>query len=255
MKIKIANIFPDIYSDAFKGVVEVRKKLAESIKEKTGGIVELETFFVDMGLGSIESAYDETINSVFVLEKVRWAEQNGYNAITIDCMGDPALEAARELVKIPVVGACESSIHLACMLGKRFSIISILPETESLLRDLIRKYGLEGNLASIRTINIPVLELERDIQRTAAVASEAALKAVKEDRAGAIVLGCTGMAGLDEAIEKRLQGEGYDVRVLDPLKVAIYTAIMMVLLGVRQSKEIFRSPREKPRRLPPEIKL
>ena len=249
-KIKIINIFPDIYTAALKGAAEERKKLSDSMRERTGGLVEIQTVFLDKGLASIENAYDEAINTPFVLEKVKWSEEQGSNAVTIDCMGDVGLGASRELVNIPVVGACESSVHLASMLGKRFSVINILPETASLIRDNIRKYGLEVNLISMRTINIPVLELERDIERTLLVASEAAEKAVVEDGAGAIVLGCTGMAGLAESIYGSLKEKGYDVPVLDPLRVAINTAIMIVLLGVRQSKEIFRTPREKTKKLP-----
>jgi len=217
-KIKIINIFPDIYTDAFKGAAEERKKLSNLVRERTGGLVELQTVFVDKGLASIENAYDESINTPFILEKVKWSEEQGCDAVTIDCMGDAGLEAAKELANIPVVGACESSVHLASMLGKRFSVINILPETESLIRDKIRKYGLEVNLTSMRTINIPVLEL-------------------------------TGMAGLAESICDYLKKKGYDVPVLDPLRVAINTAIMIVLLGVRQSKEVFRTPREKTKRL------
>jgi allantoin racemase len=249
-KIKIFNIFPDIYTNALKGTAEERKRLATFVKKETGGLVELETVFVDKGLASIESAYDESINTPYILEKVKWGEKQGCDAVTIDCMGDPGLDAAKELANVPVIGACESSVHLASMLGKRFSVINILPETGWLIRDIIRKYGLESNLASVRTINIPVLELERDIKKTSKVAGEAAEKAVVEDGAGAIVLGCTGMAGLAEGIYSYLKKKGYDVPVLDPLKVAINTAILMVLLGVRQSKEIFRKPREKTKKLP-----
>lgn len=248
-KIKIINIFPDIYTDALKGAAEERKKLSDSVRERTGGLVEIQTVFIDKGLASIENAYDESINTPFILEKVKWSEDQGCDAVTIDCMADAGLEAAKELASIPVIGACESCIHLASMLGKRFSVINILPETESLIRDKIRKYGLEVNLASVRTINIPVLELERDIEKTKAVAGEAAEKAVVEDGAGAIVLGCTGMAGLAESIYDYLRKKGYDVPVLDPLRVAINTAIMIVLLGVRQSKKVFITPREKTKRL------
>lgn len=249
-KIKIFNIFPDIYTDALKGAAEERKKLSKSVEEATGGLVKLETVFVEKGLASIESAYDEAVNIPYVLEKVKWSEKQGCDAVTIDCFADPGLDAARELADIPVIGAGESSLHLASMLGKRFSVINILPETEWLIRNIIRKYGLESNLASIRTINIPVLELEKDLKKTAKISGEAAEKAVVEDGAGAIVLGCTGMAGLAEGVYGYLKKKGYEVPVLDPLKVAINTAIMIGLLGVKQGKEVFPAPRKKAKKLP-----
>jgi len=253
--IKLYSIYPDIYLDAYKGVKNYREKLSKELYEKTGGLVKLDYTFVDWGLGSVEIAFDEAVNTLPILEKVKWAEKNGYDAVIIDCMDDPGLTAAKELVNIPVAGALESSTHLASMIGGTFSILSVIPEANHHLREKIRSYGLEGNLTSIRSIGIPVLELEKDLKKTAKAATEAAEKAIVEDGAGAIILGCTGMAELAREIENNLKERGYDVRVIDPLQAAIYTAIAMVLMGVKQSKAVFPKPKEKPRKLLPGMKL
>ncbi len=253
--IKLYDIYPDIYLDAYREVKRYRERLSKEIFEKTGGLVKLDYTFVDWGLGSVETAYDEAINTLPILEKVKWAEENGYDGVIIDCMDDPGLTAAKELVNIVVVGALESSIHLASIIGGTFSILSVIPEANFHLKEKIRAYGLEGNLASIRSIGIPVLELEKDLRKTAEAATQVAEKAITEDGAGAIILGCTGMAVLAQQIEDNLRRKGYDVKVIDPLQAAIYTAIAMVLMGVKQSKAVFPTPRKKPRRLLPGMKL
>lgn len=163
----------------------------------------------------------------------------------IDCFRDPGLYAARELVDIPVLGANESSCHLAARLAPRFSIMNILLETEYLIRKLVARHGLLQHLASVVTVNIPVLDLERDPERSISTITQAAEKAVKEDGASAIVLGCTGMSSLVEGIRSRLGARGINVPVIEPLRAAVYDAISWILMGVSRSKEAYRPPRKK----------
>lgn len=244
-KKRILIVLPIVYTESLKEALEDRKKLVEEIKQRTGGLFELETVTLEKGTASIEGSYDEALNVPHILEEVKKAEQAGYDAAVIDCFGDPGLDAARELVSIPVLGANESSCHLAAQLAPLFSIINVLPETEYLVRDLIVKYGLLQHLASIVTINIPVLELETEPEKVVEAITQAAEKAVREDGASAIVLGCTGMSSLVEAVKSNLEDKGFRVPVIEPLRGAAYAAIARVLMGVSHSKEAYRPPRQK----------
>lgn len=244
-EVKIVDLVPIIVTEGIMEAIEDRKKLGERLEKETNGVVKLEVVPLDKGTASIEGGYDEALNVPYILQKVKWAEKNGYDAVVLDCFGDPGLDAAREIAKIPVIGANQASIHMASQLAGRFSVINILPETESLVRSLIMKYGLIENLASIRTIHVPVLELEKNPELTVKKVVEAAEKAVLEDSAYAIVLGCTGMSPLVEAIEKRFEEIGVSVPVIEPLRAAIYTAISVVLMGVSHSKRAYMTPREK----------
>jgi len=248
-KIRILVVLPVVYTEGLKGALEDRRRLAKEIDQRTGGLVKLDMASLDKGTASIEDAYDEAINTPYILEKVKKAEDEGYNAVVIDCFGDPGLDAARELVNIPVVGANEASCHLAAQLAPKFSIINILPETEHLVRGLAVKYGLLQPLASVITINIPVLALEKDPEKTVATIAQAAEKAVKEDGAYAIVLGCTGMSSLIEGVKSQLEAKGIKIPVIEPLRAAIYTAIAWTLMGASHSKEAYRPPRPKLRKL------
>lgn len=247
-KIKILDVFPIVYTDYIKAGLEDRKKLAEKLKDETNGLIQLDTTTIEKGAVSIESAFDEAINTPFILEKVKWAEKEGYDAVVIDCFGDPGVDAAREIVTIPVVGPHHSAIHLATQLADRFTIINILPQLDPLIRHLVHKYGLYEKLASIRTINVPVLELERDPQTTIQRVVEVAKKAVEEDVAHAVVFGCTGMSPLLEEVQKILKEEyNIDIPVIEPLRAAIYNAVMWTLMGVSHSKSRYPFPREKER--------
>ena len=73
------------------------------------------------GPQTIESMYEEYLYIPIMIESVVQAEKEGYQAVITGCAGDPGLDAARELVRIPVTGPGESGLILAAMLGFRFS--------------------------------------------------------------------------------------------------------------------------------------
>lgn len=244
-EIRIVDLIPVVVTDDIRETVVDKNKLAKNIEKETNGLVKLDVISIETGTASIEGSYDEALNTPNILQKVEWAEQQGYNALVIDCFGDPGLDAAREISDIPIIGANQSAIYLASQLAGRFSVINILPEMEHLVRSLIIKYGLIQNLASIRTIQIPVLELGKDPDFSLKQIVEAAQKAVLEDSAYAIVLGCTGMSSLLKAVEQRFMELNIDVPVIEPLRAAIYTAISVVLMGVSHSKRTYMKPREK----------
>lgn len=246
--IRLADLVPVIYTEEIKSAIEDRKNLARKLREETRGLIEMDIIALDKGTVSIESAYDEYVNAPYILQKVKWAEENGYDAVIIDCFGDPALEPARELVKIPVVGANHAACFLAAQIAHRFSIINILPETEPLIRSLLAKYGLLQHLASIETIHVPVLELMKEPEKTLEKIVNACEKAFREHGAYAIVLGCTGMSALAAETQRRLEEKGISIPVIEPLRAAVYTAVSWVLMGISHSKEAYKTPRPKIRR-------
>ena len=228
-----------------------RKKLATELSTQTNGRIKLEFDSLSKGTVSIEDAYDEALNEPHILDKVRMAEKNGFSALVIDCFGDPALDAARELVRIPVVGVAQSACHLAAQLAPRFSIINTVPEFAYIDHSLIVKYGLSQHLVSVITINIPVLSLEAHAKRTVRTLVNAVKKAANEDGAQAVVLGCTGMSSLITVLQKRVEEEGLDLPIIEPLRAAIYNAVAWILAGHSQSKQAYRAPLRKKRVLAP----
>ncbi|MEL9997268.1 MAG: aspartate/glutamate racemase family protein [Sulfolobales archaeon] len=245
--IKILDIIPIIYQKEIEAALEDRKVLARKVAEETNELVKLDITTLDYGTASIESSYDEYVNAPYILQKVKWAESVGYNAVILDCFGDPVLDAAREIVTIPVVGANHSATFLAAQIAHKFSIISILPEVEPLIIVLLRKYGLLQHLVSIETIHIPVLELEKEPEKTVEKVVVATENAYMKG-AYAVVLGCTGMSFIAEEAQKKLLKKGLRIPIIEPLRAALYTAVAWVLMGVSHSKMAYPTPRAKPRK-------
>ena len=205
---------------------------------------------LEWGTASIESLRDEVLITPGVLSNVVDAERAGADAVIIDCMADPGLYPARELVHIPVVGPSQASMHLAAVLGHRFSFLTVFDQDVPAMEDLVARYGLSSRLASVRAFNIPVLSLEKDVDETVRVLVEVAEKAVREDKAHVIIPGCTGLAGLAPRIQAGLKERDCEVPVLDPPSVALKLAEALVDLGQSHSKRTFQPPPGKEIRWP-----
>jgi len=206
---------------------------------------ELSAVSLDAGPASIESTYEAALAAPHVVAKIVQAEKDGVDAVISNCMDDPGVEAGREMVSIPVIGPAETSMHIATMLGHRFSIIGVLEADERPFHDHARKAGLEDRLASVRAINIPVLELA-DRSRAVRALVEQAVRAVREDGAHVIIFGCTGMAGMAREVEEGLKRAGItDVPVIDPAKLAFKIAEALADMGLSHSKRTYPKPPEK----------
>jgi allantoin racemase len=203
-----------------------QKKYRESIVSPNT-TVEIKS--IEEGPETIEQDLDELLAGPAILKEVRLAETEGAHAVVVDCALDPALSALREAVSIPVVGAGQAAFALALTLGDSFSIISPLRSLAPAYRRRIREYGFTSHLASIRTIDFPILDLLNPEAGEAFVT--AGKSAIEEDGADVLVLGCTGMSPVVPVLQARLP-----VPLVDPAAAAISFAEMAVKQGLSHSK-------------------
>ena len=203
---------------------------------------ELTVVCPDKGPETIESAYDEAHAVPPTLELVKKANEEGYDAVILACFSDPGLHAAREISTIPVIGIEESSIHAAAMLGARFSIMTPRTARIAAKREEVHIRGMNHFLASVRSLDLSVAETDSDPERTKQRILEEAARAVHEDGAEVIILGCAGMAGYAPEIEEKL-----NIKVIDPTAVALKIAEAIAGLGLTHSKVgLYAAPPEKP---------
>lgn len=211
--------------------------LRRELEALKGPDVELTCVNPEHGPVSIESAYDEALAIPPTLELIRQAERDGYDAVVLACFSDPGLEAGRELVSIPVVGIEEATLHIAAQLGHRFTILTSRCQRVPSKTEHVVMRGLESRLASVRPLDMSVLEMDAEPERTKQRILEVAGVAAREDGAEVVILGCAGLAGYAADMEREL-----GVVVLDPSPVALLTAEMLVRLGLRHSKRGLYAP-------------
>jgi allantoin racemase len=203
---------------------------------------------IDSGPASIESELDEAVAAPGTIAKVRAGAASGADAVVIDCLGDPGLEAAREVVTVPVLGSGQTSMHVAAMLGHRFSILTVLRRLIRVDEEKAPRYGLAGRLASVRSVDVPVLDLNHDRDQLVGSLAEEGLRAVSEDGAHVLVLGCTGMLGLAGAVAAALAARGVrDVPLVDPLPATLQVAAGLARAGLSHSRRSYPAPPVKDR--------
>ena len=137
------------------------------------------------------------------------------------------------LLTQPVIGIMEASLYLACAVGHTFSIVSSGDRAITLFWDAVKAFGIENRCASVRSTGTPVLALEGSNKAVVEdlILAEAR-KAVEEDGAEVISLGCAGMAGLSKRMTREL-----GVPVVDGVAAAVKFIEALVGCGIQTSKK------------------
>jgi allantoin racemase len=235
---RIAYVVPGPMSKGPMGAAEV-KRCERLLNDWAFPGTEVRVLDVPTGPASIESAYEEMLAIPATLDLIMACERDGYDAAIIGCFGDPGLEAARELVSMPVVGPCEASMLLAASLGHKFSVLTIFDSLIAGQEFLAVKAGVREKLASVRATNIPVLELMRDPAATKRRLVEVAGACVREDRADAFLFGCMTMSFLDMAEEIAAE---VGAPAVNAGKAALKQAETLVSMGLAPSKTAWPTP-------------
>jgi allantoin racemase len=216
----ILYLMPGTVSKGPLGVEELARRW-EILSSWAGDRARIEVADLEEGAGTIECFSDEALSVTSATVRVRKAVTDGVNAIVMGCYADTALDATRELSPGPVVGPAQASMHYAAMLGERFSILTVLPSVVPMIRRLVKLYDMEARVASILPIGLAVVDLPK-------VRNESygrGKKAIQQDGADTLVLGCMSMSfqpGLVEELQSEL-----GVPVLNPARVAIDVAISL----------------------------
>ncbi|MGQ4871639.1 MAG: aspartate/glutamate racemase family protein, partial [Candidatus Thorarchaeota archaeon] len=204
---------------------------------------EIVSYMPRYGTHSVESLVDEAYNAPYILEQVVRASRDGVDAVLIDCACDPALDAAREVTEIPVVGMLRSALHIALTLGRTFGVITL--QGESLVRCFehrVRAEGLAQFCRAIEFLKIPVLDIAKYPERAQSELLEACKSMVEKHRADVVVLGCTGLSHYMD-LNELMRHTG--VPVIDPYLAGLWTAVAYVEMGMAHSRVAYPAPPKK----------
>lgn len=194
------------------------------------------------GPESIESIFEEYESIPGTVQRAVQAEEQGYDGIILGCYADPGIDALREMLTIPVAGPFESSCFAAMMLGHRFSIITVTPDMCPVLEDEFEAKGGSGRrLASVRAIDMDVLELQENPAMLKERVFAEVEKAISVDKADTVVLGCISLAfaGMDKVIE-----EEFGIPCVNPILTALKQCESHVNIRLRHSKKAYALPRK-----------
>ncbi|MFN9212666.1 MAG: aspartate/glutamate racemase family protein [Betaproteobacteria bacterium] len=182
---------------------------------------------------SIEGYYDEAFAVPGLLGEIArlQRESSAPDAYVLACFDDTGLDAARALATAPVIGIGEAAFHRASLLAVKFAVVTTLGRSVAAIEHNLAKYGLAARCARVRAAEVPVLALDEPSSLARARIAEEIDRALREDRAEAIVLGCAGMADLAAGLSRE-----FGVPVVDGVAAAVKLAESLVALGLKTSK-------------------
>lgn len=183
------------------------------------------TKYIDCAFGDYMSTHSHL---KACLDKVKELKPD---AVVLAGFGNVGVNALKEVLDIPVVSISEASMAVACLLGHKFSTITMLKQFIPYQEDLVRFYGFESKCASVRAINTSGDRAASEREATLAALKEEVFRIAKEDHAEVIILAGAGLCGYEDELSKSV-----GLPVLDPVGVGIKVAEMMVEADLRHSK-------------------
>jgi allantoin racemase len=192
------------------------------------------------GPPSIEGRFDEIVSAYWTLDCVMQVVDR-YDGVVVACYGPhAAIGGIREASDVPTMGIMEASVLYALPLGSRFGIVTTSPRWQPLLEEGLKLLGVESRCASLRSSGLAVLDLDRlPREDVCARLAEQARAAVEQDGAEVVLLGCAGMAGLQEVVANAVR-----VPVVDAVQAGVTVVGALARSGGHTSKRNLYRPVE-----------
>ncbi len=166
----------------------------------------------------------------------------GCDAAIVAAFADPGLGGAREVMGVPVIGLAEAAMLTACMLGRRFAIVTFSGSLGPWYRECVEYHGLTARLAAIRSLDLPFAGIDTVQTELEQALVALCCRSAAEDDADMIVLGGAPLAGLARRITPRVP-----VPLIDCVEAAVLQAEALVRLAPRKATAgSFRRPAAKP---------
>jgi allantoin racemase len=185
----------------------------------------------ETGPEAIESFMDENVSTINVIKEVIRPTLGKVDAVVIACFDDPGMYALREILDIPVLGIGESSILTSLILGWKFSILAVSEKAIPLMENMLYRYGLEKRLASIESMKLSVVDVDKMSEEEVLKPLIKAGEQARMKGAEVLILGCAGLVGYDEKLSKKI-----NLPVIDPVKAGVKLAESILKMGLTTSR-------------------
>jgi allantoin racemase len=136
----------------WNGYPEALEKVLNSIKDP-GTEIEIHGI-TKIGGFADQYRYLEFLETGEVMENLHTAMARGFDAFLIGNIADPGLRECREIANIPVLGLCETSLHVACMMGANFSLVTINEKFTPRIVENVTRAGLRDRLAAVHRMKV-----------------------------------------------------------------------------------------------------
>jgi allantoin racemase len=170
--------------------------------------------------------YPKHFVELALLDAIKSAEEQGFDAVISGCCYDPSVMVARELVDIPVIGPFEASLNLLSYYGRTAVIVTDHVKAGTQMKDNVKLYGASDRILGLDVIDWFVRHMVKDTAAVAADVVEVTARSIARTGAEAVILNCTIIAA---AYQKYLMQGGTPAPfpILNPNLMALTMAESM----------------------------
>lgn len=194
------------------------------------------------GTESIESMFDEELAAAAILKEAKQAELDGADGVIIYCFGNPAIEAAKEILRIPVIGIGEAAQSIALALCESYGIVTTVQNSVTRNQRKAMVLGTYSKLGAVIPLGLNVNKLTGDRDAILSTVTEVLKPQIENRELDLLVLGCGYLIGYTDELSKKL-----GVPIIDPGQSSIKLLETYISLGIAQSKKSYMTPPEKKR--------
>ena len=152
------------------------------------------------------------------------------DAAIIAAFGDPGLLGARELFDIPIVGMAEAAMLTACMLGRKFVIVTFAMALTPWYEETVALHGLRSRCAGIRMLDDSFRSISDVQEEKEDLLVDLANRSIVETSADVVIFGGAPLAGLADKVKHRIP-----VPVVDQVQAAVRQAETLAILNVNKA--------------------
>ncbi len=180
------------------------EKIGEAARLAAGPSTRITAINPLTGPAAIQGADDgeAALPGLFSLVEECMASNERFDALVIACFDDTGIWELKAKLPIPVLGIGEAAYHFAMLNAPRFSVVTTLSASVPVLQANLKRMGFDRRCARVRASEVPVLDLEDPAGKGRDKVRREIDRAVREDRIGAIALGCAGMAGFAQDLTR-----------------------------------------------------
>jgi len=193
--------------------------------------------------------------SLGIVKRVKELSESGeYDAIVSHGSIEPGVAAARQVSTIPFVSAVHATLHVASLIGERFTIIEATDTQAQIVRRLAEAYGFGKKLVSVRYPSYSSTRFGKlfqkykkgeraeapELKKAIDDIVEQCVTAIEEDRADTIILACAPLQVLEDEIRQELDEAGYsEIQIICELAAAVEMARVMVNMKLTMAKRAY----------------
>jgi len=204
--------------------------------------LEIDVINAESGPEGLASWSDKQIQGAAILPMIAQAEIDDYDGVVIACFGDPGIEAAKEIIDIPVVGIAEAAFLLTPILCHKALLLETSKTSIPRMERYIRQLGLKEGSIEVRAINTEqnwsVVESLHNREKSKRLIIETIRKILEESNVELIIPGCSAMSEHTNTIQEEL-----GIPVIDPVVAGVQIIIALINMNLAQSKRFcYRKP-------------